>query len=172
MSGLRLSAISGFIVIGVLSRLLPHPPNFTAMNAIALFGVMYLGSRWLSLATVLASVFLTDMVLGFHSTMSFVYLSFGLIVLLGSLFKEGISFHRLPLVSLVSSMLFFLVTNFGEWITGTLYPKTLNGLVLCYLAAIPFFCNQIVGDLCYGAVLYGYMYALQKYFSACVREMN
>lgn len=163
----RLIAILGFIVIGVLSRLLPHPPNFTAINAIALFSAFYLENRFLSFATVFLTLFLSDIVLGFHSTMSFVYLSFSLSILLGSWFKSRMSLYRIPVLSLASSFLFFLVNNFGVWMTGSLYPKTINGLGLCYLAAVPFFQNQILGDLCYVTVMFG-CWALWKNSSGCL----
>lgn len=164
MDAPRLLAISGFIMIGVLSRLLPHPPNFTSINAIALFGTFFLGNRCLSLATVLLTLFLSDLVLGFHSTMPFVYVSFSLLILIGYSLKERTSLTRIFAVSLLSSLIFFLVTNFGAWITQSLYPKTINGLGLCYLAAVPFFVNQLLGDLTYASLLFGYMYLIKNFF--------
>lgn len=158
----RFLTIIGFITIGLLSRLLPHPPNFTAINAIALCGACYLGSRWLSFATVLSIVFLTDITLGFHSTMSFVYFSFGLTILIGYKLKNNIALQSIPIVSLATSLLFFLVTNFGIWMVDSLYPKTLTGLGVCYVAAIPFMMNQVLGDLIYSVVLFGYVQLIEK----------
>ena len=159
----RLLAILGFIIIGVASRLLPHPPNFTSINAIALFGILYLENWKLSLATVLLTMFLSDIILGFHSTMPFIYLSFSLIILIGYRFKKKISLQRIPVVYLVTSLFFFVVTNFGVWMTNSLYPKTINGLGFCYLAAIPFFMNQILGDLTYATLLFGYIYFVKNF---------
>lgn len=153
----RLLPIFGLIVFGVISRLLPHPPNFTPINAIALFSVLYLDSKWLSLATLFATMLLSDLILGFHGTMPYVYLSFGLVIFAGhSLVKNG-PILRIPAAGFASALLFFLVTNFGAWTTDHFYPKTAEGLGLCYLAAIPFFVNQIAGDLLYASLLYFYM---------------
>lgn len=160
----RLLAILGFIMMGIVSRLLPHPPNFTAINAIALFGTLYLGNRWLSLATVFLTLFFSDSILGFHSTMPFVYLSFSLIILIGFRLKGEMSLQRLPVLCLATSSLFFLVTNFGMWMTDSLYPKTIYGLGLCYLAAIPFFVNQVLGDLTYATLLFSYLYLIKRVF--------
>jgi len=158
----RLLATLGFIMIGVSSRLLPHPPNFTSLNAIALFGAIYFQSRWISLAMVFSTLLISDLFIGFHSTMPFVYLSFGLIISLGYHFKNSKFLTTAPLTSLYASLLFFFVSNFGVWLTGSLYPKTINGLGLCYLAAIPFLTNQIAGDLVYLSILFGYVYLVEK----------
>lgn len=157
MRASRFLVILGFIAIGMLSRLFPHPPNFTSINAIALFGTFYLGNQWLSLATVFSTVFLSDLFLGSHSTIPFVYLSFGLSTLLGHGLKEGNSLRRISMICFFSSLLFFLVTNFGVWMTNTCYPKTMEGLWVCYLAALPFFTNQILGDLAYASLLFGFI---------------
>jgi hypothetical protein len=153
MYGSRFLAILGFIIIGVTSRLIPHPPNFTAINAIALFSAFYQGNLWFSLATVTSTLFFSDAILGFHSTMPFVYLGFALTILLGYQFRSNLSTGRIVPVSLASSLLFFLVSNFGVWMSGFLYPKTFHGLGLCYLAAIPFLGNQILSDLVYCGLL-------------------
>lgn len=154
----RFLTILGFIVIGIVTRLLPHPPNFTSINMIALFSALYLGNLWLSLATILSILFFSDIILGFHSTMSFVYLSFGLTLLIGNKIKN------LLLAGVAASLLFFFVSNFGAWLMDSLYPKTLTGLGLCYLAAIPFFVNQVVGDLVYCFLLFGFIYSLEAIF--------
>jgi hypothetical protein len=158
----RLLTILGLIMIGIMSRLLPHPPNFTSINAIALFSAFYLGNRWLSFATVFLTLFLSDRALGFHSTMPYIYFSFGLIVMIGYKFKSNISLYRLPIISMATSLLFFLISNFGVWMIGFLYPKTINGLGLCYLAALPFLRNQILGDLTYGILLFGLFYFMEN----------
>jgi len=163
MSFSRILVILGMITIGVLSRLLPHPPNFTSMNAIALFAAFYLESRWLSFAIVVATLLLSDLILGFYPTMSFVYLSFGLIVLIGSKLKN-ISFKKITFTSFATSFLFYIVTNFGDWLTLSLYPKTVHGLGICYVAAIPFFATQLLGDVTYGLLLFG-LFELSKSFN-------
>lgn len=162
MSTARLFVALGCIFIAVMSRLIPHPPDFTAVNTIALFGALYLNNRALSFITVFSSLFLSDILLGFHSTMPFVYLGQSLIILFGYKFKDQISIYRVPFVTLAMSILFFLVTDFGVWLTSGLYPKTAAGLALCYVAALPFLLNQILGDMIYGVLMYGSVYFLSK----------
>jgi hypothetical protein len=160
----RFLAIFGLILIGICSRLILHPPNFTSLNAIAIFGPLFLGSRWLSFSTVCITLFLSDLTLGFHYTMPFVYLSFGLMIIISDKFKSQ-DLHRQLLLSLFSSLLFFLVTNLGEWITGSLYPPTLRGLGHCFVAALPFLTYQIMGDLVYGCLLLGSLFYWKSYQS-------
>src|SRR5437879_2486750 len=142
MNQSRLFAILGFILLGVLSRFLPHPPNFTALNSLALFGACFLGSLSLSLLTVFTAMIIT-------------YLSFALIVLMGHWLLKEKSLRRAPIFYFIlSSLIFFVVSNFGVWVTDPFYPKTLTGLGLCYLSALPFLANQILGDLSYGVVMF------------------
>lgn len=154
MKDSRFFIILGFIIIGIVGRLIPHPPNFTPINALALFGSCYLGNRWLAVLILLSSLFLSDVILGFHSVMPFVYLSFTLTIMMGWRLRNK-TFHHIPTVCLASSFLFFFITNFGVWLTNVLYPKTLIGLEMCYLAAIPFLTNQLLGDLTYTFLLFG-----------------
>ena len=160
----RLFTILGFIFLGIISRFTPHPPNFTAMNSIALLGVATLGSLRLSLFTVFATMFLSDLIIGFHCSLLFVYLSYGLVVLMGQwvFLKKSLSYNMLLLIA--SSLLFFFITNFGVWLTNSMYPRTLNGLGLCYLAAIPFLINQIIGSFFYSALILS-LKSLFDYFS-------
>lgn len=154
MSFSRIIVFLGLVGFGLLSRFLPHPPNVTSLNAVALFGVVYFGNRFLSFATIFLTLLMSDFIIGFHSTMPFVYFSFGLVVLLGSLLKRNRGIKQISCVSFLSSCLFFVVTNFGEWMAGSLYPKTMQGLSLCYLAALPFFTTQIFGDFVYCMFLF------------------
>jgi hypothetical protein len=149
-----LNKVLGLILLGTMSRLLPHPPNFTAINAIALFGIYSLGSLGASIFTVFSALLLTDLVFGFHSSMIFVYLSYGLNVLLGYWLKSKMSLIRTTFLLMLSSLLFFIITNFGVWLHTSLYPKTVAGLELCYLAAIPFHANNLIASLLYGGMLF------------------
>lgn len=144
----------GFIFLGIVSRLLPHPPNFTAFNAMALFSIACFGSLRLSLSIVFSTMFISDLIFGFHSSMVFVYSSLALIVLMGYFLNTKKSFIRTSFLLTLSSFLFFVVTNFGVWLAGSIYPSTALGLVLCYVAALPFFLNNLLGTLLYGGILY------------------
>ena len=132
--------ILSLLVLAVITRLLPHPPNVTPIAAIALFGGCNIKDKNLAFVLPLLCMFLTDLFLGFHIIMPFVYLSFMCISYI------GINSEKITNGTIFgSSLLFFLVTNFGVWFFG--YPNTLAGLVSCYTLALPFFVNTIIGDL-------------------------
>ena len=158
----RLLAILTAVVVAAVLRLVPHPPNFTPIGAMALFSGAYLTRRGLAFAVPLAAMMLSDAVLGFHSGMPFVYGSVALIVAIGWLALKRVSSLRVVAAALVSSVLFFVVTNFGTWAVSGMYPMTLAGLAACYVAAIPFFQNTVVGDLFYTGVLFGGFALLER----------
>ena len=130
------------ILVATISRLIPHPPNFTPITAIALFSITKLDNKFLATLIPLLCLYLSDIFLGFFTINIFVYLSFTLISLLGCYIKKINLFSVL-----LSSLLFFIMSNFGVWILG--YPKTFEGFFLCYVKAIPFFGYTILGDLFY-----------------------
>jgi hypothetical protein len=144
------------VLVTALSRILPHPANFTPIAAMALAGSVYLDKRF-ALVVPLAALIISDIFIGFHDTIIFVYGSFLIIGLVGLWLKS----HKKPFLifaaTLLSSILFFMITNLGVWITGggLSYPKTLEGLIECYTMAIPFFRNTIAGDLIYTTILFG-----------------
>ena len=117
----------------------------------------------------LSALFLSDLVLGFYHHMEVVYASFALIVCIGLWLQQNRSALRVAGAALASSLLFFLLTNFGVWASDSLYPMTLNGLMACYLAAIPFFRNTLLGDLLYTIILFGGFALLERRF-AILRE--
>lgn len=144
------------IALGALSRLLPHPPNVTPLAAMALLGGARLPKR-LALLAPLAALFLSDLVLGLHSTIPFVYGCFLATAWLGiTLLSENRGATRVGAACLASSLLFFIVTNFGVWLLSGMYPHSAPGLAACYTAAIPFFRNSILGDLGFTAILFGF----------------
>jgi len=121
----------------------------------ALFSGAYLGRRSLAFVAPLAALFLSDVVIGFYHGMATVYFSVVLIVLIGWALTTRRSFLRVGAAALASSVLFYVVTNFGMWLWSGFYPLTFAGLVTCYVAAIPFFQNTVAGDLVYTALLFG-----------------
>ncbi|HEY6951539.1 MAG TPA: DUF6580 family putative transport protein [Bacteroidota bacterium] len=152
------------ILAAAFSRLLPHPANVAPFAAMALAGGVYLDKRF-ALLVPLAAMFVTDLILGFYTVSFFVYGSFVAIGFLGLWLKS----HKkaLPVfgATVTSSILFFVVTNFGVWAVGPeLYPRSWAGLVECYVAAIPFFRNTVFGDMAYVAVLFG-MFELLSYYA-------
>jgi len=151
----RFLVLAGMILIAAFTRLIPHPPNFTAIGAMALFGGAYFSRKSLAFAVPLTAMFLSDIVIGFHPGMYAVYLSFILIVMIGMTLREKKKVINIFLASVSASVLFFIITNFALWVTGNLYPKTAVGLAACFTAAIPFFHYTLLGDLFFVGVLFG-----------------
>jgi hypothetical protein len=150
----RLLLATALVVLGTLMRIAPHPWNLTPIGAVALFsGASFQRKRW-SFAMPLVALFLSDIAIGFHSLMPVVYATFALTVVIGILVKGG-SPARVAAGAVVSATLFYIVTNFAMWTISAIYPKTLAGLVACYVAAIPFYGTMLAGDLLYSALLFG-----------------
>jgi hypothetical protein len=145
----------GMVVLGACARLVPHPWNFTPMIAIGLFAGSQ--SRKAStgvLATLLALV-LSDAVLGFYPGFWYVYAAALIPVLFGVLIRNKSGPAAIAVAGLASSLSFFTITNFMVWATEQLYPHTAGGLAECYLAGIPFYRNQILGDAVYTVAIFG-----------------
>jgi hypothetical protein len=151
----RLLILSLMILAAAFVRLIPHPPNFAPIAAMALFSGAYFNKKSFAFAVPLAAMFLTDVIIGFHSSMWIVYLSFALIVLIGMLMLKKISIKNVVVASVTASISFFIITNFGVWAFGTMYPKNIAGLIECYIAAIPFIQNTLLGDLFYSGIMFG-----------------
>jgi hypothetical protein len=166
MSKPRITVLVCMIIAAAASRLIPHPPNMASIAAVALFGGAYLSNKWLAFLVPLAALFLSDLVLGLYGHMEIVYGSFALVVCIGLLLRKRRTPLRIAGAALASSTLFFVITNFGVWAFGSLYPKTAAGLVTCYVAAIPFFQNTLVGDALYTTVLFGGFAFAERLFPA------
>ena len=158
----RLIAILAAILIAAALRLVPHWPNFTPIGAMALFGGAYFGKRALAFAAPLGALLLSDLVLGFHAGMPYVYGSVALVVLIGWVLARRATPLGIAAAAMASSVLFFAVTNFGTWLSSGMYPQTLAGLAACYVAAIPFFQNTLAGDLVFSALLFGGFALLER----------
>lgn len=162
---LRIGILILMIVAAALSRLLPHPFNFTPIGAMALFGAAYFSDKRLAFIVPFLAMWLSDLWLnnvtypsanGFQWTgNAWVYGSFALIALLGFGLLRRVKVAAVLGTSLLASILFFLITNFSVWLGSTGYPQNMTGLLACYGAGIPFFWNTIAGDLFYCAVLFG-----------------
>jgi hypothetical protein len=157
----RLLLAAGLIFAAAFTRLIPHYPNFTAVGAIALFGGTYLPNRKLAFAIPFIAMILTDLIIGFHHTMWAVYFSFALIVLLGIQLSKNKKVSYIFLASLSSSLLFFVITNFAQWISDPFYAKNGAGLAQCFTLAIPFFSYTALGDIFFVTILFG-VYELAK----------
>jgi hypothetical protein len=142
------------IVAAGISRLIPHPMNFAPITAIALFGGMYFDRRFAPILP-LAALLISDYFLGMYEGIMWVYGSFLLVVAIGMMARSHKSVPVIAGSTLTGSLLFFIITNFGVWQSGVLYPLTWDGFVACYVAALPFFRNAVLGDIFYVTVLFG-----------------
>ncbi|MGH8248590.1 MAG: DUF6580 family putative transport protein [Gammaproteobacteria bacterium] len=159
--------VAGLILSGIFARLVPHPWNATPVTAIALFGGTYLSKRW-GVLLPLAIVVVSDLLIMWHRTVPFTWAAFALTGTLGWWLRRSPSPGRMLCASLTGSSLFFLITNFGVWAVGDLYPPTASGLWESYVAGLPFFRNTVAGDLIYTATLFGAYAAL----CACLPARN
>ena len=160
----RSMILAGIVLTAAATRLLPHPPNFTPIAAMAIFGGAYLADRRMAFLVPMAAMFMADLFIGLHILMPLVYASFAITVLLGIWLGPRLRPGSILAAALASSTLFFLVTNFGVWAFFDSYPHTWAGLVACYVAAIPYFQNTLAGGLIYSGVLFGGFALLQARF--------
>lgn len=151
---LKLALIAGMILLAALSRLLPHPWNFSPLEAMALFAGAHIAQRWASTLVPLLALFISDIFLGFYEGIWVTYFCFAMIALAGRWLRGG-GASRIAFFGLASATGFFVVSNFSVWALGTMYPHTAAGLLSCYISAIPYFHNQLAGVAFYSLVLFG-----------------
>ena len=143
----------GLVLILILSRLIPHPPNFTPIIAVAIMSGYLFKNIYLSFATLLVSMLVADSFIGFYENIFFVYLSLLFLVYIFYKLGRKINLKNLFLYSFAGSILFFIITNFGVWFLGSPgldnvpYEKNLQGLIKCYILAIPFIKNTVLSTL-------------------------
>jgi hypothetical protein len=169
--------LASLIVAAALTRLLPHPPNFSPVEAIALFGGAYFASRqWAAIVPLLAML-VSDLALGVlngagyasypgSATFWSVYACVAMSVALGFGLRGKVSGARVLGYSITGSVLFFLVTNGAAWLSDPHYPSNAAGLAAAYVAGIPFFQWTLLGTLGYSAALFGGFALLRRYVPA------
>jgi hypothetical protein len=146
-----------FILVAAIIRLFPHMPNVTPITAMALFSGVYFTNKKYAFIVPILAMLISDLFIGFSTISIFVYLAFILVGFIGVKSKK-ISISTV----LISSICFFVITNFGVWLIG--YPKTLAGLMECYTLAIPFFRNSLIGDVLFSAIMYfSFEFVSKKY---------
>ncbi len=145
----------GMVVLGACARLLPHPWNFTPLMAVALFAGSHARRASTAVLVTLFALALSDAVIGFYPGFWYVYATALIPVLLGRLIRNHEGAGAIAAAAIASSLSFFLTTNFMVWATGQLYPRSMAGLSACYLAGIPFYRNQALGDAVYTVAIFG-----------------
>lgn len=160
---------TALVVLGVFSRLVPHGWNFTAIGAISLVSGLLISNRFLSLITPFVALVISDLYLGFHYTIPFVYGAYALIAALGFAFNQQKHFKNILAMSVASSLIFFVISNFGVWVVedGLGYAKNFSGLMECFAMGVPFYRNQFLSDLILTPVLfYSFVHLLNFQFLA------
>lgn len=173
----ELTLVVSIFLFAILTRIaIPpffgHPANFSPLNAIALFCGTCFHRRFIAFIIAILAAWLGDVLLSklffshwvlFYPGCYWQYTCYALITALGFTLKFKITPLRLVSASLASSLLFFIISNLGVWLSGLLYPFTLTGLINCYLAAIPFFQNTLLSDLFFSIILFGCFKLLDTY---------
>ena len=176
MNKIKLTYIGviSLILFASFTRIIPHMPNFTPIGAMALFGGAYLKNKNHAFLIPIISLWISDIIINnfilsyyndftwFYPGFLWQYGSFFIMILIGFFFLKKISFKNVFITSLCSSLLFFVITNFGVWISGSMYPLSLDGLLICFLAALPFYKGTLLGFIFYSSFLFGVYESLKK----------
>jgi hypothetical protein len=158
------------ILAAALSRLLPHPMNFAPISALALFGGVYLDKKHTFIVP-LAAMLVSDYFIGFYPGILWVYGSFALIGFIGLWLRSHRGLGSTALATVLGSIVFFVVTNFGVWISNQVsYAHDAAGLIQCFAAAIPFFRNTLLGDTVYVGSMFGIYELCRRYVPALAPE--
>lgn len=136
-------------------------PNFSPIASVALFSGFYFSNKKIALIIPVSCMFISDYFIGFHSYMWAVYLSFILIAILGVYMKKAQP-KNIILNALLSSILFFLITNSAVWISGSYYTKDLPGLALCLTMGVPFFKYTLLSSAVFSTILFGGLEIIKK----------
>ena len=138
--------VRSFIIISfisiLISRLIPHPPNFTTSIAIAFYLPALFGYKYMIIA--LAAFILSDLVIGLHGLLIFTWSS---IILIGFFSKYFKNFYLRILGVVGSCIIFYLVSNFGVWFLSGTYTNDMSGLITCYFMGLPFLQNSLLSSL-------------------------
>ena len=146
----RTLSILILITILAFSRLMPHPPNFTPLLGMAVFSGVIFDRKVFAFVVPLVAMLISDLIIGFHSSMPIIYFAIMLNVGVGYLLVSKFSYLKGILALVSGALIFFIVTNFAVWLGSGMYSQDLNGLISCYIMALPFFQNTLLSSLVYG----------------------
>ncbi|MDW8273175.1 MAG: DUF6580 family putative transport protein [Chitinophagales bacterium] len=171
---LRFGLLALLIFVAAFSRILPHMPNFSPLGAIGLFGAAYFTRRWQAflvpiLATWLSDLYINNVIYNeyypnftwFYEGFYWQYGSYVLITLCGIFIFKKVSPLRVLVGALAATVIFFIVSNFGCWLGSSMYPQNMQGLMMCYVAGLPFLKGTLLGNLFYSMVLFGLFWLAQ-----------
>lgn len=141
------------ILLLAFSRLVPHPPNVVPVAAMALFAGAFFSNRTLAYAVPLFAMLLSDYVLGFHSTIWYVYAGVAITVFIGGFLKQ-VTMVKVGLSALLATLAFYLITNFGAWLHHDMYAQDMRGLLQSYIAGLPFLRNSVIANLIFSYLVF------------------
>lgn len=144
----------GLIVLGAASRLLHLPPNIAAVTGVTLLAGFTLRNVWLALLVPIGAMVLADIVLGWYPGVLATYAGMAAGVFIARGLLPRLTVLRLVATTFLASLAFFVLSNFGTWLEGW-YGYTWDGLVACYIAALPFWQNSLVADFISTALAFG-----------------
>ena len=147
------------ILLLAFTRLIPHPPNFTPIIAVAIMSGCFFKNVNKSFIILLIAMLLADVFIGFYANMLFVYFSLFLITFIFFKISNKINIKNLFIYGFFGSLIFYLLSNFGVWLVTDLYSKDFQGLINCYLLAIPFFKNTL-----FSTIIFSYVAFISNYF--------
>lgn len=149
---MQISMINKFLVISffsiIVSRLIPHPPNFTSTIAIAFYLPALFGVKYIIVAT--TAFILCDLIIGVHPLILFTWLGLILVGLISQAFTKY--YIRIPGV-IIGCLIFFFVSNFGVWLFSDMYSQNFKGLTQCYIMGLPFLKNSLIGSLLFSLII-------------------
>jgi hypothetical protein len=162
------------IFVGIVSRLIPHPPNMTPLISLAIMTHLRL-NRWYAVGAMLIILLVSDSLLSlifqYPALSHWSYFTYSGFLFTSFLFsyQKNTRFHYLLGSALVGTLIFWIWTNFGVWLTSGLYDKTATGLGICYFMALPFLRNAIIGSIIW---MFVYYFALHAFFKKPLREIT
>ncbi len=172
---IRFGVLVAIIGLVAISRLIPHMPNFSPVGAIGLFGAAHFTKKWQAFLIPIAAIWISDLFIinviyqqyypsftWFYQGFYWQYGSYALITLTGLFIFRKVDTQKVLAGALISTTIFFIITNFGCFLSNPIYPKKFGGLMICYLAGVPFLSGTLLGNLFYSAVLFGSFALLQQ----------
>lgn len=169
--------VFALIVLVASTRLMTFLPNFSPLTAISLFGGAYFVKKWQAILIPILCVWTSDLLVNnilykeyfqsftfFYQGFYWQYLCYAIIALVSIFALKKVTTLRVLTIGLFGTLLFFLISNFGVWISSNMYPKSLEGLIQCYIAGIPFIKGTLLGDLGFSALLFGTFALAEKQF--------
>lgn len=140
----------GLIILLALSRLIPHPPNFTPILGMAVFSGAIINRKIVAYLVPLAAMLISDLYLGLHSGMPIIYFTLAICVLIGTFIESRVTILNSILGITAGVLVFYLITNFTVWYGSGMYENSFSGLITCYVMGLPFLQNTFISSLIYG----------------------